>query len=100
MDLYLFKCTNIIEFDVERRETKFEEFNEECQMYNSVIGAHPICLKVNSPIENGFFRTDVKFGSGYEQSPIIIIGCSTYLKMKSEKFNDIAFEAIEMKKWV
>ena len=97
-DRYLFKCNNIVEFDVKKRQTRFEEFNEECQMHNSIAGARPIYLNVNSQIEDGFFRTDVMFGSGYEQSPIIIIGCSTYSKMKSEKFSDMDFEPIEMKK--
>lgn len=93
-ELYLFKCSIITKFDIDRRQTKFEEYKEECKMYNSIAGAHPICLKSNKVLSDGFYSTDIKFGGGYEQSPILIIGVDTYNKLKIEQFKDIDFEPI------
>ena len=94
-ELFLIKCSRIVEFDVDRRQTKFEEYKQECNKYNSISGAHPICLKSSSVLSDGLYRSDVEFGGGYEQSPILIIGIDTYNKMKSEQFKDIDFEPIE-----
>ena len=90
-NLYLFKTKNIIEFDSKRRGTQFEEYQEDCKMYNSIAGATPIYLKSEKIISDGIYRTDIRFGGGYEQSPFIIIGVETFKKMKLEKMKDIDF---------
>lgn len=89
--LYLLKSQNIIQFDIKRRSTVFEDFQEACGKFNSVAGATPICLKSNEELIDGIYRTDVEFGSGYELSPLIVVGKNTYEKMKVEKFKDIDF---------
>lgn len=94
-ELYLFKCTQTVEFNTIRRQTTFEEFKKECQLYNSIAGAHPICLKSNLVLKDGLYRTDIIFGGGYEQHPLLIIGIETYEKMKLDKINDIDFEPIQ-----
>jgi hypothetical protein len=53
-----------------------------------------VCKTVNEELKDGIYRTDIEFGSGYELSPLILVGVSTYEKMKIEKFNDIDFEPI------
>jgi hypothetical protein len=93
-ELYLMKSENIIEFDSKRRNTQFDDYQESCKRYNSVAGANPVCLDSNEELKDGIYRTDIEFGSGYELSPLILVGVSTYEKMKIEKFNDIDFEPI------
>lgn len=90
-ELYLLKVNSIIEFDTNRRQTRFEDFHEECNSFNSIVGAHPTCLTTTTALPDNFMRTDVLFGSGYGQSPITIIGIETFKKMKAEKLNDIDF---------
>ena len=92
---YLLKVDTIVEFDSQRRRTRFEDFREECKMYNSVAGADPVCLKTKDCLADGFYRTDLLFGSGYEQHPLIIIGVETFKKMKFEKFKDIHFSPVK-----
>ena len=93
-ELYLMKIENIIEFDSKRRNTSFEDYQKTCGIYNSVAGATPICLKSDEELKDGIFRTDLEFGGGYELSPLIVIGKTTYNKMNIEKFNDIDFSPI------
>ncbi|WP_431123855.1 hypothetical protein [Flagellimonas flava] len=93
--LYLFKSSNEVLFDTEKRHTKFIDYQEKCKRHDSVVGATPIFIKDNTPLQEGIFRTDVEFGSGYEQSPLILIGELTHQKMKMEKFNSLEFEIIQ-----
>lgn len=92
---YLLNVEKEIEFDSKRRKVKFEQFEKTCGKYNSVIGAAPICLTSSIPLSDGFYRTDIEFGTGYEQSPLIVIGTETYSKMQREKFTDIDYEPIQ-----
>jgi hypothetical protein len=64
-----------VEFDAERRKTRFIKPCPECGRYESVVGATPVFLKVGCDV-NGpeFVRTDLEFGSGDEKSPILICG--------------------------
>lgn len=39
-----------------------------------VAGATPAFLRVNQPLLDQLFRTDVEFGSGNEQHPLIVMG--------------------------
>ena len=96
-ELHLMKVNSIVEFDTDRRGTRFEDFKQDCNMYNSIVGAHPTCLKTATVLLDDLNRTDVLFGSGYEQHPLIIIGVETFRKMKAEKFNDIDFHPIQDK---
>ena len=93
-DLYYAKASKSIEFDSERRKTKFLEFNKKCAMFNEVVGATPICLKDKNKINNGFFKTDVLFGRGYSQSPFLIVDVDTGKKLKKEKFKGLQLKEV------
>lgn len=93
-NLYLMKSENIVKFDSTRRKTVFEDYQETCGRYNAVAGATPVCLLSKDEPEDGFYRTDIEFGGGYEMAPLIVIGKLTYEKMKLEKFKDIDFSPI------
>jgi len=76
--LYWLKIIKSLEFDSIKRKTRFDGLCSLCNNYESIIGATPVYLKgVNYPIESGFYRTDLEFGSGREKSHLEIIGCET-----------------------
>ncbi|HET7118656.1 MAG TPA: hypothetical protein VFI29_19325 [Hanamia sp.] len=86
---YWFKTHNIIEYDSQSYGLRFINYNEKCQGYEEIIGASPVCLKERVPIPDGFFRTDICFGSFESKSPVILIGVETLKKLKKAGFKGI-----------
>ncbi len=93
-NFYWFKVHNIVEFDTEARETQFINYNENCKGYEEIIGATPVCLKSKKTLANGFFRTDICFGSFAGKSPVYLVGEETMVKLKSAGFKEIVFEKV------
>lgn len=91
---YWFKVNNIIEFDCDARKTRFINYSEACDGYEEIIGADPACLKNKTPLPDGFFRSDICFGSTYQKSPLEIVGKATMTKLKLAGFKEIFFEKI------
>ncbi|MEZ6121496.1 MAG: hypothetical protein R3C28_33745 [Pirellulaceae bacterium] len=89
-DYFAFKPSRTLEFDAERRKTRFEDHCPECGEYFNVIGATPVFLRnVSQPLSEGFFRSDLEFASGHEQHPLIILGIETAQAVKREAFQKI-----------
>ncbi|MDH7459699.1 hypothetical protein QEG73_00370 [Chitinophagaceae bacterium 26-R-25] len=91
---HLMTVSNITDFDSARRETKFLEFSPECNEYNEVVGATPVCLTIDSPLTDNFFRTNIEFGRGYAKGPIILVGVETAIKLKAQKLKGLYLEKI------
>lgn len=91
---YWFKIHNAVEFDAVARETQFLNYNEPCKGYEEIIGATPVCLKNKTPLTDGFFRTDIFFGSFAGKSPVYLVGDVTMSKLKAAGFKEISFEKI------
>ena len=79
---YWFKIHNVIELDPQDDGIKFINYNEQCQGYEEVIGANPIHLKGNELIPDGFFRSNLCFGSFATKTPLEMIGIVTRQKLK------------------
>ncbi len=93
---YFVSSNRFLNFDVEKRETRFENLCPYCSNYESVIGATPAFLKdIDVSIKEGFYRTDIEFGSGSEKSPLFIIGLRTKKLIMKQHFKGIEFEAIK-----
>jgi hypothetical protein len=90
---YSFFVRNILLFDIEKAELKFDNYCDECKNYESVTPAIPMMIKgLTEPLkEDGIFATDIHFASGNEKSPCLIIGITTYEKMKKEKFKGMNY---------
>lgn len=87
---------NIVEFDYEKRKTRFEEFCNECKLYRAVAGANPVILKnVEKELDSGIYATNISFGSGNELHSLIIVSNDIYKEMKIEKFRGITYDKIE-----
>lgn len=83
---------NQVKFDSERRGTRFLELCPTCGNYDGIIGASHAPLQVTEPLADGFYRTDLLFGSGDRKSPLIIVGTETKAKLKAMKFRGLIFE--------
>jgi hypothetical protein len=91
-NFYSFFVRNILPFDTDKRELKYENYCDSCRKYESVTPALPLIIKdLKEPLLNGFYATDVHFGSGNEKSPLMVIGIHTYNKMNEKKFKGIHF---------
>ena len=87
--------TRIVEFDASRRQTSFERLCSACGNYESVTGATPgFLVGVSEPLGDGFYRTDLSFGSGNDKSPAIVVGPETKLKLLTEKLKGLTFSEI------
>lgn len=91
---YWFKVSNIIEFDTKMRKTKFLNYNSTCKGYEEIIGANPVYLKNPVLLLEGFFRTDICFGSFAGKSPLYLTGEVTKKKLLAAGFKEIFFEKI------
>ncbi|MCP4857463.1 MAG: hypothetical protein GY903_23510 [Fuerstiella sp.] len=95
-DYFAFKPSRTLEFDAERRNTRFEDHCPECDEYFNVIGATPVFLRnIEQPIASGFFRSDLEFASGHEQSPLIILGTDTAQAVQRQGFQKMHIDPIE-----
>ena len=94
---YWFKIHNIIEFDAEAYGTRFINYNEICKGFEEIIGATPACLKAKIQIKDGFFRTDICFGSFASKKPLYIVGKLTRQKLQKAGFKEIDFDEIKDK---
>ena len=73
--LYDMQATRIVEFDAERRRTRFVNQCKSCGRYESVVGANPVYLKDGTHLGTSeFVRTDLEFGSGDEKHPLVLCG--------------------------
>ncbi len=84
-----------VEFDAAKRKTRFENFCETCGNYESITGATPVFLTENkSPLNSGFYRTNLQFASGNEKHPLVIVDVETFRVLKKNKITGIEAEVI------
>ncbi len=79
-------------FDSKTRGTRFESRCSSCGIYAEVAGATPAFLRANEVIgPDEFVRTDIEFGSGDEQHPLIICG-----ERAAEELRKAALKGLEL----
>jgi len=94
-DFYWLRSDRVVTFDTVARGARFEKRCEACDAFYDVAGATPAILKEGaSSLSNGFYRTDVEFGSGPEQCPLIIVAGATAAQVRAEKFRGLDLRAI------
>lgn len=92
---FQFYAKGIVEFDAERTGTEFKNYCEVCGNHEEAIGVTPPFLKDAKRLEDGFYRTDLLFGSKNAKSPIVIVGPDTCGKLKKEKMKGLTYVPIE-----
>lgn len=91
---YWFKVYNVVNYDCVERGTRFINYNPDCNGYEEIIGATPAYLKRKDVLADGFFRTDICFGSFHRKSPLYLVGVLTKQKLIEAGFTEIYFEKI------
>jgi len=91
------KIHAIVEFDAAARGTRFLNYNEACDGYEEIIGATPVYVKEGKPLADGFYRTDLCFGSFAGKTPMYLVGEETKRKLEAVGFDDIDYEEIKKK---
>jgi len=94
-DFFVIGSDRVIAFDVERRRTRREKYCEVCHAFNTVAGATPVMLRdVTAPLLDGFYRTDIEFGSAHEQHPLMLVGTLTGQALKQAKFRNLELRPV------
>jgi hypothetical protein len=86
-----FMVKRTVKFDARRRGTVFERLCRVCKSYESVVGATPSYLLRSKPLRDGFYRSDLLFGSGDRKSPDIFVGVETKSKLEAAKLKGLTF---------
>ena len=84
-----------IAFDAVARGTRFEKPCPACGTFYSVVGATPVRLRNAIPLGEGFYRTDLEFGSGHEQHPLLIVGVRTAEMLKAATLKGLELRKID-----
>lgn len=95
-ELFYMIPKRVLEFDVERRKTRFENPCSICGGYESIVGAKPAFLKITEPIKNGFFRSDVAFASGKHKAPLFFVSVDWMKQLSLQKFRGIEFSEVTL----
>jgi hypothetical protein len=91
---YLFKVHSIIEFDPIKRGTRFLGQSKKYNGFKEIIGATPVYIKKDIKLEDGFYRTDLFFGSSDRKSPVLLAGEETKKKIIEANLKGFYFEEI------
>ena len=89
-DFLAVRPSRSVEFDAERRKTRFINRCATCCRFESVVGATPVYLKAGTIIGlKEFVRTDLEFGSNDEKHPLLLCGRTAAEVIKNAKFKGI-----------
>ncbi len=95
-EFYAIRPERAVEYDADRRGTRFVKPCPQCGCYESVVGATPVYLKLGSTIEpSEFVRTDLEFGSDDGKSPLLLCGESAAAALNAAKLKGLDLERIE-----
>jgi len=93
---YQFFSESVVSFDAHRTGTEFDKLCTVCGNYEETTGIKPPYLShIEHPLDDGFYRTDIVFGSKNSKDSIIIVGPETHRKLKREKMKGITYIPIE-----
>ena len=74
-EFYSIQAVRVVNFDHERRKTRFLKKCSVCGHWESVIGATPVLLKSGSVLGDvEFVRTDLEFGNSDGKHPLVLCG--------------------------
>ncbi len=94
-DVFVPIISEVVEFDYKRRGTRFLDYCDFCNNYESIVGAAPPFLKSpENVLAKGIYISDLKFGSGREKGPIYIVGVQLG-KLLKKSFREIDLEVVK-----
>jgi hypothetical protein len=83
-----------VAFDVERRRTTFQNLCTECGRYRDVAGATPAVLRHPAPPAQEMRGTDIEFGSGDEQHPLLVVGAKLADELRAAQLLGVDLHAV------
>ncbi|MBL0745583.1 hypothetical protein [Chryseolinea lacunae] len=96
-NFFHFITRKILPFDAKKVKSRFGKLCPVCKNYDTLVGTDPPTLiGISKPLKDGFYSSDLCFGSYDKKNPLIIIGIETQAKLKREKFTGIDYEPIEL----
>lgn len=84
--------TETIEFDAQRRKTRFGPRCDVCGQFEWIAGATPAFFTSRQVPTNGILKTDLEFGDRQGKSPLIIVGRELKETIESCHFSGIYFD--------
>ncbi len=93
-EFFVIRPQTIVAFDSVRRRTRFEKLCPACGQYESVVGVTPPFLKQSDPLSNGFFRTDLEFGSGDAKGALLLVAAATRERLDRERFRGLTYHPV------
>lgn len=81
-------------FDAARRRTRFDRLCSECGRYFDVNGATPVFLVPGTTVPDIISRTDISFGTGDEQHPLILLGPALAARLRAAALSGVELQAI------
>ena len=82
----------VVEFDTEKRKTRFENKCEVCGNFESVAGATPAFIK--GELTADICRTNIMFGSGNAKHPLILASKKAKETFEREKLKGVTLEEV------
>jgi len=66
-----------------------------CHGFHNVIGPQPLfCQGLHAPLPPGFYRSDLDFGSGPGQSPVIVVGAETGDALRGARLSGVVLRPL------
>jgi hypothetical protein len=93
---FYFVPGRIVQFDAERRETRFENPCGACGGFEYAVGATPVHLLKREPLGPGFSRTDIAFGSHQGKFPLILVGEEGARRISQRKWRGLELEPVTL----
>jgi len=94
-DFFVLSSDRFVDFDAERRGTRFEDRCDECGRYRSVAGATPAFLTDPVPLASNLARTNVEFGTGDEQRPLLLVGTEAAARLRADGLAGLSLLIVE-----
>ena len=93
---FAIRAMRSVEFDAERRKTRFINPCRKCGRFESVVGATPVYLKAGSEIGlREFVHTDLEFGSNDEKGPLLLCGAFAAEALEKAGLKGLDLDAIQ-----
>jgi hypothetical protein len=95
-DFFWLQPAKVVKYDLQRSQPSRSNKCRRCGCFHDITGGDNCFVNLTRPIKNGIYRSDIEFGSGHEQSPLIVVGTETAAQMKKNGLKGFYFEAIEV----
>ena len=66
-----------------------------CRGFYNMVGPEPLFARgLREPLAPGFYRSDLDFGSGPEQGPVVVVGVETGDVLRGSKLSGVELRPI------